>query len=84
MIRGILSPANAIRSCLTLKVPLRRTVGLVASLIEMAGRDWPVPGHAALCRRAPCPARRSSWASATPPVWPMRWHACIPNGSRDW
>ena len=39
---------SAIQTCLTLKVlfglPLRQTVGLVASLIEMAGPDWPVSG----------------------------------------
>ena len=37
----------AIQTCLTLKVlfglPLRQTVGLVESLIQMAGLDWPVP-----------------------------------------
>ena len=35
-----------IQACLTLKVlfglPLRQTVGLVESLIRMAGLDWPV------------------------------------------
>lgn len=40
---------------LTLKVlfglPLRQTVGLVASLIELAGLDWPVPDYSTLCRR---------------------------------
>ena len=37
----------AIQTCLTLKVllglPLRRTTGLVASLLKLAGLDWPVP-----------------------------------------
>src|SRR5690606_4766865 len=46
---------QAIQACLTLKVlfrlPLRQTVGLVASLIKMAGLDWPVPDWSALCRR---------------------------------
>lgn len=46
---------SAIQACLTLKVlfslPLRQTVGLVASLIEMAGLDWPVPDYSTLCRR---------------------------------
>lgn len=45
----------AIQTCLTLKVlfglPLRQTVGLVASLIDMAGLDWPVPDYSTLCRR---------------------------------
>lgn len=46
---------SAIQTCLTLKVlfglPLRQTVGLVASLIEMAGLGWPVPDYSTLCRR---------------------------------
>lgn len=46
---------NTIHTCLTLKVlfglPLRQTVGLVASLIEMAGLDWPVPEYFTVCRR---------------------------------
>ncbi|BAQ68006.1 transposase, IS4 family protein [Rhodovulum sulfidophilum] len=45
----------AIQTCLTLKVlfglPLRQTVGLVESLIRMAGLDWPVPDFSTLCRR---------------------------------
>lgn len=45
----------AVRVCLTLKVrvglPLRQTVGLVGSLIRMAGLDWPVPDCSTLCRR---------------------------------
>jgi len=46
---------GAIQTCLTLKVlfglPLRQTVGLVESLIQMAGLDWPVPDFSTLCRR---------------------------------
>ena len=45
----------AIQTCLTLQVlsglPLRQTVGLVESLIQMAGLDWPVPDYSTLCRR---------------------------------
>ncbi len=45
----------AIQTCLTLKVlfglPLRQTVGLVESLIRMAGLDWPLPDFSTLCRR---------------------------------
>ncbi|SNT76810.1 IS5 family transposase [Paracoccus seriniphilus] len=45
----------AIQTCLTLKVlfglPLRQTVGLVESLIRMAGLDWPAPDYSTLCRR---------------------------------
>ena len=45
----------AIQACLTLKalfgLPLRQTTGLVASLLELAGLDWPVPDFSTLCRR---------------------------------
>ena len=45
----------AVQVCLTLKVlfglPLRQTVGLVESLIRMAGLDWQVPDYSTLCRR---------------------------------
>jgi len=45
----------AIQTCLTLKalfgLPLRQTTGLVASLIELARLDWPVPDFSTLCRR---------------------------------
>lgn len=40
--------------CLSIKVlfklPLRRTAGMVASLLRLAEMDWPVPDYAALCR----------------------------------
>ena len=45
----------AIQVCLTLKslfgLPLRQATGLVASLLELAGLDWPVPDFSTLCRR---------------------------------
>ena len=45
----------AIQACLTIKVlfglPLRQTTGFVASLLKLAGLDWPVPDHSTLCRR---------------------------------
>ena len=45
----------AIQACLTLKalfgLPLRQTTGMVASLLELAGLDWPVPDYSTLCRR---------------------------------
>ena len=45
----------AIQSCLTIKVlfglPLRQTTGFVASLLKLAGLDWPVPDFSTLCRR---------------------------------
>ena len=33
------------------KLPLRQTAGLVASLLKLAGLDWPVPDFSTLCRR---------------------------------
>ncbi len=45
----------AIQFCLSLKVlfglPLRQTIGMVASLLRMAGLHWPVPDYSTLCRR---------------------------------
>jgi IS5 family transposase len=45
----------AIQFCLSLKVlfglALRQTMGMVASLLKMAGLDWPVPDYSTLCRR---------------------------------
>jgi hypothetical protein len=45
----------ATRTCLTLKVlfglPIRQTVGLVESLIPMAGLVRPAPDFSTLCRR---------------------------------
>ncbi|GHE04199.1 hypothetical protein GCM10008024_30520 [Allgaiera indica] len=54
-VRGTVFLTNAIQTCLSMKVlfglPLRQTVGLVESLIRMAGLDWPVPDYSTLCRR---------------------------------
>jgi hypothetical protein len=33
------------------KLPLRQTVGMVSSLLKLAGLDWPVPDFSTLCRR---------------------------------
>lgn len=45
----------AIQFCLSVNVlfglPLRRTSGMVASFLEMADLDWPVPDFSTLCRR---------------------------------
>ncbi|OED50504.1 transposase [Rhodobacteraceae bacterium (ex Bugula neritina AB1)] len=45
----------AIQFCLSVKVlfglPLRQTSGMVASLLKMAGLDWPAPDFSTLCRR---------------------------------
>lgn len=45
----------AIQTCLTLRalfgLPLRQVTGMVASLLGLAGLDWPVPDYSTLCRR---------------------------------
>ena len=45
----------AIQFCLSIKVlfklPLRQTAGMVASLLRLAGLNWPVPDYSTLCRR---------------------------------
>ena len=45
----------AIQFCLTIKVllklPLRQTTGMVASLLKLANLDWTVPDYTTLCRR---------------------------------
>ena len=45
----------AIQFCLSIKVlfglALRQTIGMVASLLRLAGLDWPVPDFSTLCRR---------------------------------
>ena len=45
----------AIQFCLSIKVlfglALRQTIGMVASLLKMAGLNWPVPDYSTLCRR---------------------------------
>lgn len=45
----------AIQLCLTIealfKLPLRQTIGMVASLLKMADLDWAVPDYTTLCRR---------------------------------
>ena len=47
--------AAAIQTCLTLRalfgLPLRQVTGMVASLLALAGLDWPVPDYSPLCRR---------------------------------
>ena len=45
----------AIQFCLSIKVlfklPLRQSAGMVASLLQLAGLDWPIPDYSTLCRR---------------------------------
>ena len=45
----------AIQFCLSIKVlfglALRQTIGMVASLLKLAGLGWPVPDYSTLCRR---------------------------------
>ena len=54
----------AIQFCLSIKVlfklPLRQTAGMVASLLKLAGLDWP-------CRTSPrCAAGRRPWPCRFP------------------
>ena len=58
----------AIQFCLSIKVlfklPVRQTAGRVASLLQLAGLNWPVPDYSTLCRRqktlkVQIPCRRS-------------------------
>lgn len=80
----VLSDA-ATQFCLMIKVlfgrPLRQTTGMVASLPETAGRDWPVPDFSTLGRRQKTIAVRlsSHWAPVGPrkpddPEWLARKH----------
>ena len=65
----------ATQFCLMIKVlfgrPLRQTTGMVASLPELAGRDWPVPDFSTLgCRQKTIAVRLSSrrprWGRTSP------------------
>ncbi|MFN4203752.1 MAG: IS5 family transposase, partial [Tabrizicola sp.] len=53
--RPAVFPDAAIQFCLTIKVlfklPLRKTTGMVASLLKKADLDWAVPDCTTLCRR---------------------------------
>lgn len=53
--RPPVSSNAAIQFCLSIKVlfklPLRQTAGMVASHLQLAGLDWPVPDFSTLCRR---------------------------------
>jgi hypothetical protein len=59
----------AIQACLTLKalfgLPFRQTTGMVASLLELAGLDWPVPDFSTLCRRQKTPTVHIPYRSST-------------------
>ena len=62
----------AIQACLTVKVlfglPLRQTTGFVASLLELAGLDWPVPDYSTLCRRQKALAVQLPYRGASGPL----------------
>jgi hypothetical protein len=53
--RPVVFSDAAIQFCLTIKVllklPQRRTTGMVISLLKMADLDWAAPDYTALCRR---------------------------------
>ena len=69
----------AIQFCLSIKclfgLVLRQSLGLVESLLRLAGLDWRVPGYSTVCRRqetlrvqlpyrAPLPTRWTCWWTA--------------------
>ena len=62
----------AIQFCLMLKVlfglPLRQSTGMVASILEMAGPDWPVPDSSTLSRRQKTLAVQISGRRASGPL----------------
>ncbi|MFC0280490.1 IS5 family transposase [Falsigemmobacter intermedius] len=62
----------AIQFCLMLKVlfglPLRQSTGMVASILEMAGPDWPVPDFSTLSRRQKTLAVQISGRRASGPL----------------
>ena len=63
---------GAIQFCLSIKVlfklPLRQTAGMVASLLRMAGLDWPVPDYSTLCRRQKTLAVQIPYRRASGPL----------------
>ncbi len=93
---------GAIQFCLSIKVlfklPLRQTVGMVSSLLRMAGLDWPVPDYSTLCRRQKTLAVQIPYRRADGPLnllvdstgikflgdgeWQARKHG--PQGRRQW
>ena len=54
-VRETVCPANAVQTCLTMKVlfgmALRQTTGFVESLLRLTGLDWAVPDVSTICRR---------------------------------
>lgn len=62
----------ATQFCLPIKVlfklALRQTAGMVASLLRMAGLDWPVPDNSTLCRRQKTLAVQISYRRADGPL----------------
>ena len=92
----------AIQFCLSIKVlfklPLRLTAGMVASLLRLAGLDWPVPDFSTLSRRQKSLAVQVPYRRADGPLnllvdstgikflgdgeWQARKHG--PQGRRQW
>ena len=89
---------DAIQACLTIKVlfglPLRQTTGFVASLLKLAGLDWPVPDYSALCRRQKTLAVQLPYRGSGGPLHLLvdstgikvrgegEWHACKHGGAK--
>ncbi len=93
---------GAIQFCLSIKVlsklPFRQTAGMVASLLQLAGLDWPVPDYSTLCRRQKALLAQIPYRRADGPLnlladsagikllgdgeWPARKHGV--HGRRQW
>ena len=68
---------TAVQLCLMVNVqfglPLRQTTGMVPSILQMAGLDWPVPDVFTLSRRQKIISVRIS-SGAPQPVGGQHWH----------
>ena len=68
------------------KLPFRQTAGMVASLLRLAGLDWPVPDYSTLCRRQKTLKVQIPYRRAGGPLnllvdtEPLRRHWSEPNG----
>jgi hypothetical protein len=53
------------------KLPLRQTAGMVASLLRLAGLNWPVPDFSTLCRRQKTLAVQIPYRRVAGPLNPL-------------
>ena len=71
-VRGTVYPANAIQTCLTMKIlfgmALRQTTGFVESLLRLTGLDWDVPDFSTICGRQRTPVVNIPYRGAKGPL----------------